>query len=142
MTSTVLNGTDGYLAGGIKVAGDQVYVTIRNKTTGVISAQKLNADLSLAWSSDYSGGNVQAKALDVDGLGNMIVGVQGSYSALSLVGFDVDGNEAWIQSAGSGNPVFLKFGTTGEIYLAGTFIGPSDSDGFMNRYGVTSLTCQ
>lgn len=135
--SVVLNGTDGYLAGNIKVADDKVYVTMQRKGTTVLIAQKLNTDLSLAWSTEYSGSILKPKGLDVDGLGNVVVGIQAEYGIMSTVKFDMYGTELWTQNGDGNDSSFVKFGTTGEVYAAG-----SKLDAFMYRYGVTQLICQ
>lgn len=135
--STVLNGTDGYNAGAIKVVDDKIYVTMEDRNTREMVVQKLNADLSLTWSTRYvSGGFSPAKLLDVDGLGNVVVGVRGQYN-MATVKFDMYGNELWAQNGTGNNPAFVKFGITGEVYAAG-----STTDAFMYRYGVTQLICQ
>jgi len=134
--SVVLNGTDGYLAGDIKVAAGKVYVTMRRRGTNVLTVQKLNADLSLAWSTEYSGGTSRPHALDVDGLGNVVVGIRGQYN-MATVKFDMYGNELWTQSGDGYSSTFVKFGVTGEVYAAG-----NNTDAVMYRYGVTQLICQ
>lgn len=134
--STVLNGTDGFMAGAIKVVDDNVYVTMRRKTTGVLIAQKLGADLSLLWNSEYSGGVSTPRGLDVDGLGNVVVGIRTQYN-MATVKFDGSGAELWTQSGSGSDSSFVKFGTTGEVYAAGATV-----DAFMYRYGVTQLICQ
>jgi len=145
VNSVVLNGTDGYLAGDIKVAADKVYVTIRNRSTSVLTAQKLNADLSLAWSTEYSSGSSVPLGLDVDGLGNIIVGIRGQNN-MATVKFDMYGNELWTQNFDGNHMAFVKFGITGEFYVAGskgTGFGASyNTDAVMYRYGVTQLVCQ
>jgi len=133
--SVALSGT-GYLAGSIKVANDDVYVTIQNQSTQVMTVQKLNADLALGWSTVYSGGTSTPMSMDVDGLGNVIVGIRKSYGT-ATVKFDMNGNLLWTKSGAGYDLAFVKFGTTGEIYAAG-----SNGDALMYRYGVTQLICQ
>jgi len=135
-SSAVLNGTDGYLAGDMMVADDKVYVTMRRKATSVLIAQKLDTDLSLVWSTEYSGGISTPRGLDVDGLGNIVVGIQAQYN-MATVKFDIYGTELWTQVGDGNSPAFVKFGTTGEVYAAGANV-----DAFMYRYGVTQLICQ
>ncbi len=55
--STILNGTNGYAAGAIKVADDKIYATILSRNTHMLTVQKLNTDLSLDWSTEYSNSN-------------------------------------------------------------------------------------
>jgi len=134
--NAVLNGTDGYLAGAIRVADDKIYVTMRRKTTNVLITQKLNTDLSLVWSTEYSGGTSTPRGLDVDGTGNVVVGIRTQYN-MATVKFDMYGTELWTQAGDGNDSAFVKFGTTGEIYAAGSTV-----DAFMYRYGVTQLICQ
>jgi len=137
VSSVALNGTDGFLAGGIKVADDKLYVTMRRKATNVLIVQKLNTDLSLVWSTEYSGGVSPPRGLDVDGLGNVVVGIRGAQNNMATVKFDLYGSELWTQDGSGYDSRFVKFGTTGEVYAAG-----STFDAFIYRYGVTQLICQ
>ena len=134
--SVALNGTDGYLAGALKVVNDKIYVTMRSKSGFILTTQKLNLDLSLVWSTDYSGGYSVPKGLDVDGLGNVVVGFEGQYN-MATVEYDMNGTELWTQTGAGSRSAFVKFGVTGEVYAAGYKF-----DAFMYRYGVTQLICQ
>lgn len=143
--STVLNDTDGYWAGTIKVADDQVYVTMRNRATIGLVVQKLDTDLSLIWSTEYPRGvsRIPRGGLDVDGLGNVIVGIQvrnqpNNALGMVTVKFDMYGTELWEQNGDGSYSGFVKFGTIGKIYAAGAAGG----EAFMYRYGVTQLSCQ
>jgi len=144
MSSAILNGTDGYMAGAMKVADDKVYVTMRSRTH-MLTAQKLNTDLSLAWSSEYSNGFATPLSLDVDGFGNVLVGFRGQYNA-AAVKFDTHGDELWTQNFDGNDLKLTKFGPTGEVYVAGNIssgFGPSfTTDAVMYRYGVAPLSCQ
>ncbi|VAW96708.1 hypothetical protein MNBD_GAMMA20-2524 [hydrothermal vent metagenome] len=145
--STILNGTNGYQAGAIKVADDKIYVTMLSRNTHILTVQKLNTDLSLDWSTEYShsNGNLSLASPDVDGLGNVLVGFRQQYNDV-IIKFDVYGNELWTQNFDGRRLVFLKFGTTGEIYAAGSrstgFGANHNADVVMYRYGVTQLICQ
>ncbi len=139
VNSVVLHGTYGYMAGGIKVVDDKVYALTRKRAqpTAMI-VQKLNVDLSLVWSSaEYLIGYRTPQHLDVDGLGNVVVGVNEMDNKTAIVKFDANGSDLWTIKGEGRNPVLVEFGRGGDVYAADAFL-----DGFMYRYDVTQLTCQ
>ncbi len=138
INSVVMNGINEHVAGAIKMEDDKLYVVMRERSSHTMITQKRNLDLSLVWSVAHPIGNRVPNNLDVDGIGNVVVGFQGNNSKMNTVKFDENGTELWTIEGEGSNPVFVKFGATSDVYAAGS----SALDAFMYRYDATPLICQ
>lgn len=138
LNSASLNGGVDYLAGNIKVADDKIYVVMREKSGTTMITQKRNLDLSLAWSATHPIDQITPNNLDIDGVGNVVVGFRGNDGKMSTIKFDMNGNELWTIKGEGSSSAFVKFGVASDVYTAGS----SYLDAYMYRYDVTQLICQ